>query len=316
MTEAVRFQDGMVLDYTPVAAAVNGQVVQMPDGRAGVVQSAIEAGRLGAAAVSGVYTVAKTASVVMLIGTEVWWDTSADAAILKPGAPSGGDFFLGTLTEDAASADTTCRVDINRKPCNVVDLHTSGFTHVPVLTAGTPSLAMVGGTARAAFSATAEAQKLDLLSHASVPLGSDWIMEAIVTVHTNADADVADLNIGVANGTHASDADEITESVFFHFDMGADLNLGAESDDGTTEVAATDTTVDWAVGTAVHLAIDGRDETDIQLYVNGVNVLSGSTFTLADATGPLKVLFHLEKSANDSPGVVELNHLALRTADL
>ena len=31
--------------------------------------------------------------------------------------------------------------------------------------------------------------------------------------------------VGVANGTNASDADAIAESAFFHFDLGADLNI-------------------------------------------------------------------------------------------
>jgi hypothetical protein len=167
----------------------------------------------------------------------------------------------------------------------------------------------------AGFSATAEAQKLDWLSKRSFTIASNWILEAVIDVVTNADADVGDLNIGVANGTHASDCDSITESCFFHFDMGADLNLDAESDDGTTEVAATDTTVDWAVGTPIHLVIDGRDPTDIQMYVNGVLVLGSTTFTLTAATGPLKALFHLEKSANDSPGIVQLDMLRVRTAE-
>ena len=35
---------------------------------------------------------------------------------------------------------------------------------------------------------------------------------------------------------------------------------------------------------------------------------------IALATGPLKALFHLEKSSNDSPGRVQVDHLAVRLA--
>lgn len=314
MAEATLYAKGDCLrDYTPAAALTAGAVVQLPDGIVGIPANDIAATAKGAVTIEGIFTVAKTASVVILDGAEVYWDHSANSATYAPA--NDRDFYLGRAVGDAASADTTLKVDINKRPNYVIDLHESAWDHVPVLTSGTPSLAMVGGTARAAFSATAEAQKLDLLSKRSFPVASNWILDAIVEVSTNADADVGDLNIGVANGTHASDADSITESVFVHLDMGGSLNILAESDDGTTEVAATDTTIDWVVGTPFHLSIDGRNETDIQIYINGALVLSGTVFTLADATGPLKALFHLEKSSNDSPGVVELDRLTVRIAE-
>lgn len=314
--EASYRQDGLSLDYTPSAATLAGAVVQLPDGRAGVPANDIEASQLGAAAVRGLFVVQKTAGQVWLPGCEIWWDHSANKAMLRP--PGGGsdrDFFIGTAWLDATSAATTGTVILNERAQSIVDLNSDAFDHVPVLTAGTPTLRNVGGNVLAQFSATAEAQKLDLLSRRSWPVSANWILEAVVNVVTDADADVADLNVGVANGTHASDADSIAESCFFHFDMGADLNLDAESDDGTTEVAAIDTTLDWAVGTPVHLMIDGRDHTDIQMYVNGALVLGGSTFTLEDATGPIKALFHFEKSANDSPGIVSLDRLCVRLAE-
>ncbi len=43
-------------------------------------------------------------------------------------------------------------------------------------------------------------------------------------------------------------------------------------------------------------------------YINGALVLSGTTFTLEDGTGPLKLLIHSEKSSNDSPGVVLIDN--------
>jgi len=313
MAEATMYKDASTITLTAWAAMSPGEVFQLPDGRAGYVLGleAIASGDLVEFQVDGQVTVAKTASIVILDGGEVKWDVTANSATI-PVLTDAEDFILGTAVGDAASADTTMVVALNNRTKALVSLQASSFDHAPVLTAGTPVGSMQGGCYRAAFSATAEAQKLDLLSKQPFAITSDWIFEAIVEVVTNADADVADLNIGVANGTHASDADSITESVFVHFDMGADLNLDAESDDGTTEVAATDTTVDWAVGTPVHIVLDGRDSTDIQLYVNGVNRLAATTFTLADGTGPLKAIFHLEKSANDSPGEVQLDKLEVR----
>ncbi len=302
------------------AALTAGQVIILPDGRVGVVPGANNAAGSVASGtpveyqVVGVYEFTKAASVVIPDGQEVWWDHSANEVVLRPA--NDKDVRLGTSRGDSSSAATTIQVEINVFPQYIINLQDSGFDHVPVLTAGTPSLAMVGGTARAAFSATAEAQKLDLLSKRSFPIGSDWIFEAEVEVSTNGDADVVDLSVGVADDTHASDADTIAEFCGIHLDPGADLDIMAESDDGTTEVAATDTTVNWAVGTPFHILIDGRDPSDCQIYIDGVLVLSGTTFDLSAGTGPLKALFHLEKSANDSPCVVDLHMMRVRLTDV
>jgi predicted RecA/RadA family phage recombinase len=317
MPEATYTRDAGTRNIVLTAAAASGQVLQMPDGRAGVVQGLSGAnfasGNTVACRVDGMHTLTFSSGVVMTDGQEVYFDHSANACTYK--RANDKDFYVGTLVGDKATGTTSCKVRLNEKPQYIIQLQESAFDHVPVLTAGTPSLTMVGGTARAAFSATAEAQKLDLLSKQSFPLGSKWIMEAIVEVSTNCDADVGDLSIGVANGTHASDFQSVAEFAAFHFDLGADFDLDAQSDDGTTDVNPTDTTVNWAEGTPIHLLIDGRDHTNIKMYVDGVRVLSGTTFTLTAATGPLKAVFHLEKSSNDSPGVVELDKLTIRTME-
>lgn len=321
MVDAYLYQEGdSVVDYTAVADIVGGQVVSLPDGRAAVVPTDIDQSEnpLGSASTEGIYIVTKTTSQVWIDGAPIWWDHSANSATCVPPLVTGDkDFFLGCAIGDVAAATTTGKVSLNTEPRYIIDMHVDGGDTAVVLTAGTPYIYSRGGTLEAGFSATAEAQKLDWLSKRSFPLTSNWVLEAVVEVVTNADADVADLSIGVANATHASDADSITESAFFHFDMGADLNIDAESDDGTTEVGATDTTIDWAVGTPVHLVLDGRDHTNVKYYINGAEVLA-ATANLGDiqlATGPLKALFHLEKSSNDSPGVVQLDMLRVRIAN-
>lgn len=316
MSDAVLLRDRHDNPKTAVVTVAGGEIHQLHDGRAGVRTGlrSLDAGDALNFTTTGKHTVTKTASQVWIQGSPIYWDHSANAATCIPPV-NDRDFYLGVAGSDAASDDETGVVDLNVYPAYIYDVHQDGGDTAVILSAGTPYIYSRGGSIEARFSATAEAQKLDILSKRSFPVDSRFVLEAIVEVVTNADADVADLNVGVANATHASDADDITESCFFHFDMGADLNIDAESDDGTTEVAATDTTVDFAVGTAVYLVIDGRDHEDLKLYVNGVRVLSGSTFTLADATGPMKALFHLEKSSNDSPGVVQLDALRVRITD-
>jgi hypothetical protein len=300
------------------AAVASCEVHQLADGRAAVKTglTAAVSGQPTNWNTTGQHTVLKTASVVVLDGAPLWWDHSANSATPVPPLAAGDrDFYLGTAVGDASAASTTSVVNLNVKPDYIIDYHVDGGDTALVLTAGTPYLTARGGTMEAGFSTTAEAQKIDWVSKRSFALGSNWILEAVIEVQTNADADVGDLNVGVANATHASDADSITESAFFHFDLGADLNLDAESDDGTTEVAATDTTVDWAVGTPIHLVIDGRDPADLHFYANGVEVLAATAFNISAAAGPLKAIFHLEKSSNDSPGVVQLDMLRVRTAE-
>lgn len=320
MAEATLYKDSDVIDITaPTGGYTAGQMLLLHDNRAGYVLGLANpsAGDRVAIQVGGQATIAKTAGIVILNGGEVMWDHSANSGTI-PRYTTDKDFYVGRVIGDAASADTTMVVALNApRDSAYITLQKSAFKNARVYTAGFPRGAMTGGSFYAGFSATAEAQKEDLLSAQSFAAASNWIFEATVNVLTAADADVVDLNVGVANATHASDADSITESCFIHLDSNGSLNILAESDDGTTEVNATDTTADWAAGTPFHVQIDGRDLTDIQIYVNGVNVLPATVFKLDAATGPLKALFHVEKSANDSLFDVLLEKMEVRlTADV
>lgn len=322
MAEAELYQEGNdVVDYTAIAAIDGGDVVQLADGRAGVIPTDLDAADLGSASTEGIYTVAKSINLVWIDGARIWWDHSANAATPVPPLTTGDkDFYLGVAVGDVAAATTTGKVNINVEPVYAYDAKRdlSDTVIVKTVVGSTtiviPDIVNRGGSIDAFFGLTAEAQKLDILSKRSFPLASNPILECVVNVVTTCDADVGDLNIGFANATHASDADSITESAFFHFDLGGSLNILAESDDGTTEVGATDTTIDFAEGTPVFLCIDGRDPTNFKYYINGVEVLS-ATANLGDiqlATGPLKALFHLEKSANDTAGRVMIGELRVR----
>lgn len=323
MAEATLSKDANAnaIDITAPAAIAAGEVLQLADGRA-----AVKAGLAAAAAndtatlqTSGQFTVAKTASIVILDGGEVMWDHSANTATI-PLYGTSKDFYLGRAVGDAASADTTMVVELNApRDSAYITLQNDSFASAIINTAGTVFAAMAGGGYSVQFSATAEAQKVDLLSDKSFALAANWILEAVVNVITAADADVVDVSVGVANATHATDADSITESAFIHLDSSGSTNILAESDDGTTEVAATDTTADWTAGTAFHIMLDGRDASNVKYYINGAEVLSATANlgNIALATGPLKAIFHVEKSSNDSLFSIRLNKLEVRlTADV
>lgn len=311
MAEANYFQEGHRVDFTPASALTAGDVVQIPDGRAGVATSAIAAGELGSVAVEGIFEVAKTADVALLQGGECRWDASADAAHVPTYADSD-DFFLGTVVEDAAATASVVKVAINQRSCPVISLDKSTFINEPRFTSGSPYARMMGGAFTAGFSETAEAQKQDILSVESVSVDSNWIFDGVLTIQTNGDAGQVDIVFGVADDTNADNPNNISEKAVVNVEPGTSTNINAWSDDGTTEVGATDTTVDWSVGTPFHAAIDGRDHTDIKFYIDGVRVLSGSTFTLADASGPLKGLFMMEKAANDTPCEMIVSKLDVR----
>lgn len=324
MAEATLYQSpGDAIDYTPVAAVTAGDCVHLPDGRASFAPTAIAAGVKGAVQVLGVVQVTKAANLVWVDGCEIYWDASANAAILYPA--SDEDYLLGVAYGDATAAATTGYVNLNVKPVYKIDLNRGGIadifdtvivkTVVGSTTVEVPHVRRMGGTHAFIFGATAEAQKLDLLSKQGFSVGSDWIVEGSFTVVDDGDAAAIDFNIGVANGTHASDATSITERCLLHTDANT-VDILAWSTDGTTTVALTDTTVNYTLGTPVHFVIDGRDPEDIQVYLDGVLVLGSSVFKLNAAAGPLKLLAHMEKTADDETADYRINYLRVRTMDL
>lgn len=323
MAEATIYSDTDVIGATtPAAGYTAGEVLQLADGRAAFLCGLQNktSGEESGLKTSGQVTVTKTSGVVVLKGDRLYWNRSTNSATPLR-ALTGAHFFLGVALEDAASTATTVLVDLNVQPRYLIDALRDPSDTVLVLTAGTPSLSMGPGYAKMAFSNTAEAQKVDILSKASVPVDVPFIVEMELNIVDSGDAAAAavDINVGIASATHASDCDSIAESMFVHVD-GADtngaVNINLESDDGTTEVAATDTTVDFAAGTPFRVVFDCRNLADIQAYVNGVNVLPNSVFKLDAATGPLKLLAHIEKGANDTVADVRINQLAIRTMDV
>jgi len=310
MAEATYLNPGVSVDHTPTTAMAAGEVRQYPDGRAFFAPTEIPAGKKGSVTVEGIVKVAKTASMVMLKGSRVFWDASANKAHLLH-ANNATDFYFGIVQETAASAATIVKVAINANPKYTIDLG-DGFWSVPISTAGWPHIIGHKEGVSMIFDVTAEAQKLDALSNIGIPVDTPCLVEAEVCINLNGDDAAFDFGVGLANTTHATSTDDITETLLIHTD-GASLDINAESDDGSTEVAATDTTKDAVVGTPFLAQFDLSDYEDIQLYINGVNVLPDSVFKLNAATGPLKLLAHMVKSSNNSPGNITVRRLGLRT---
>lgn len=313
MAEAVLNKDTDVLAVsTPAAGYASGEVIQLTDGRAAVVAGLVArvSGDPAALKTKGQFTLAKTASIVILEGAPLYWDRSA-GTVTPLKALAGADFFCGVAVADAASAATTVVVDLNVQPQYLLDLMRHASDTVLV---GSAVLTQFPGYAKFVIDATNEAQKVDAMSLHSIPVTIPFIVEGRMAAYVIGSDNTVDMNVGIANGTHATSADTIAESAFIHLDETLDIN--AESDDGTTEVSAQDSLVDCVDDVYFDFAIDARDLTDIKFYINGVRVLSGSTFKLNAATGPLMLLVHVEKTTGTATGELRVSKLTLRATDL
>lgn len=255
----------------------------------------------------GQYTVPKTAGIVLLDGGRAFWDRSARAITYRKNGDR--DFEVGSIVGDAASADTTCVVNFGQFTRYDYDLingpANSIIVGTPVL--GTPSACgfgypqRIGGSVLLELGAANEAQKVDLIGLDTLDVvNANPIIEfAFRRLDTPADS-VQDFNIGLASGTHATDFDSITGYLALHIDGGtADNKL--QSKDGTTTVAATDTTTDHtSSGELADLEVwwfDCRTPSSVAIYRNGVRVLSGTTFNIAAAASNWRLIVHLEKTA-------------------
>lgn len=328
--EAQYLAEGEMIDWTADADVVAGQVIQLRDGRAGVVSASMLAGVKAAVFISGLFLVQKTTSMVILMGSRLFWDHSANKCHLLH--RNDRDFFLGTAqaggptniatvsagvtgpTIAASAVGTSVVVALNAKAVNEMSL-ASGFAYVPVYTAGLNIGALgVGEGVNLIKDATAEAQKVDALSFRAVAVAGLAILDSLICVNSDANA-ASDTNIGLANATHATDADSITEGMFIHLDGGS-TNIYAQAKDGVTTVAAIDTTVDYVAGTPFLAQWDLSNTQDIQLYIDGVNVLGGTAFKMNAAAGPLKLLAHSEKSGTATAGNVSVLSLVGRPAQV
>jgi predicted RecA/RadA family phage recombinase len=317
MAEAAYRQEGEVLDYVPDADITAGEVIQLRSGLAAVFPTGVDFDTLqtGAGIVEGVVRLDKTANIVLPEGVQVFWDHSANTATYA--SANDRDFLVGYAVAPAAAADTYVDVMLNKKPPYAVDISNDPFTTVVVGTevtgeAGLSGPKRYGSAHRMIISATSEAQKVDIFSDKGFAAGANAFIEAEVSIISGlASGGAQDFNIGVASATHATDADSIATSAFVHID-GNSVNILAECDDGTNETAATDTTIDAVAATPFTLWIDLSDLASVKFYINGARVLSGTTFSMAAATGNLFLLAHLEKTTGTTVFDAKVNYLRAR----
>jgi len=314
MADAVKHQGSSeVMDYTPTTAIAVGEVVQLSEGRAAVHPVAVASGAKGAAETKGVFLVTKTATQVWIQGGPIWWDHSENAATCNEPIGAGDrDFYLGTAYDDVASATVSAYVCLNVEPSYIIDSSRDNGDHnviktvVGSTTVEVPNIRQIGGMMVMNFGTTAEAQTTSWISDRSFAVGSNWVAEILLEVSTAPDAAAVDIDVGVGSGIGTTDFEAVAAFAAFHLD-GDDLVIDAHSDDGTTDVAPTTTTLSWAAGTPVRLTLDGRDQTNVKYYVDGVEVneATSNMGKLTAAAGPLFAVLMAEKTSDDSPLVLK-----------
>jgi hypothetical protein len=304
MPEAAYIRGDETYNQKPASTLDGGQVLQLPTGEAAFLDSGSPAGSADYTddiRQRGKVLVAAATGVQMVAGQRVYWDYSANLATYRK--VNDRDFYLGILVQDKASGDNSATVDLNKLPRVDIDLARDFFDTVLVGTqaaGGFNEPRVRGGGRKLILSATSEAQKIDLFSRDRFDKAANAVVEAVFTLVDNGAGAAPDFSIGIANATHATNASAITERCFVHLDGNA-LDLYAESGDGTTTVALTDTTVDavegGSVANRIHVVFDLRDPADVQIIVNGALVLSSTVFDVSAGAGPWGLLAHLEKTS-------------------
>ena len=173
------------------------------------------------------------------------------------------------------------------------------------------------GVLKFVFDATAEIAVATLfMENSPFDIDKAPIFEARVAIFDIGDDAKLDIDIGLASDDHATDFEAIAAFVAIHLD-GNSLNIMAHSDDGTTDVAAVDTTKDAVDNTYFLVKIDCTDKANIKIYLdmdgNGyVRVASATTFTLAAYSGALTPIIMVEKSSNDTLADVRVDRIRVQ----
>lgn len=111
MSEAILRQSAGQQDYTPSAAVTATEIVQLTDGRAGVVVADLAANQKGSVYTAGIFDVYAASATTFTAGDPVYWDASASAAVDTPAAAD--DVYLGLAVAAKASGVYYVRTELN-----------------------------------------------------------------------------------------------------------------------------------------------------------------------------------------------------------
>lgn len=183
---------------------------------------------------------------------------------------------------------------------------------------GVTGVDVANGVLKFAADAVAEAATATLfMENSPADSGQDGIVEFIAGIWDVGDDAAVDFDWGMASDDHATDFESIAEFVAFHVD-GNDLSLKIHSDDGTTDTAAVDTTVDLVAETMYAFKIDYSDLSDVKFYYRALTtsswtrLASGTTFDVSNASANWTPIVMVEKTNNDSTFDLRLDRIRLQ----
>jgi len=171
---------------------------------------------------------------------------------------------------------------------------------------GVTSVDGPNGVLKFAADAVSEAATATLfMENGPVDVDQNPIVEMKVGMFDKGDNTAVDFDWGLASDDHATDFESIAAFAAFHVD-GNTLDLKCHSDDGATDVAAVDSTVNLVDDTYYEFRIDCTNKADVKFYYRalGANawtrLCSTTTFTLSNYTGTLTPIIMVEKTSDDS----------------
>lgn len=323
VAEAQVVGSGIVIPWTNNSGATKtiGDPVDLEGGLMGVLSSGanrgdttLAASAVGEVTVQGLVRIDKENGQAWRAGDEVYWDTTN-----TQGTRFGFRLFqyMGVAARSAAETDTKGYVLLNIQPIRNGNRYEfletwTGDTIIPTTAAGGRWLQtetgttgdsktltnMSGGALKMLLASTSEAENL-CVSHGDIlhfDIDQDLVFQAMF--HIGANAATTQIGIGMASARN-DDLGAIAEFALFRIKEAAQ-DLLIETDDGSEDNDDKDTTVNLVDDTDVHVAIDFRDTSDVKFYVNGVRVLSASTYDMSNYTGKLQPIMQVYKAATSA----------------
>ena len=309
-----KYSEGDVMDYANTGAAISSGDVVALGNRIGIAVTDIAATTgLGAVALTGAHTLAKTVGEVYNQGDSVYWNsttskltevdtglyagkiivaaaltaTTAIVALADPGPGAG--FTAGKRRVFHWDAIGICTPILDEN--DLLTSYGGGGALRYTLTGTNPTCAKLdvhGGGLKCSMTADDETanQCLSLADHLCFSGAQGLIAECRVKMDTIPVAATSKFFFGLASARN-DDPEAITEHVsFFMADTG---DLMVSWDDGTVDLGDGDTGINWANGEEKTLRIDMTDLDAIKVFVDDVDVTAA---VIASATGPPTSIDH------------------------
>lgn len=306
--EAIKRDAWAERSRTATTALVSGQVIQFPDGRAGVATAlaGVDAGQPAAIVAHGQYDATKH-TVEFLDGDPVYWDAANNRADHE----GSGRFFLGAAIGDAAASATRVRVDLNVAPQWAIDI--SAGDQFPAAATGAGAATVIAGPAhQLALTSANEAQRAAIMSLGDLTVGHGIVAEMDVAITTDGASDATRFSFGLGDAGAALFA-SIVRSISVNLE-GNDAKIYAQQVGPGTNVVDTDTTATRTVGTIFRVKFDLRDPDAAKIYIDNVRVLSATTFgAFIGYTGTLKLIAQVDKATGTTVGTAKITRARART---